>query len=132
MTTPTKPNGATTHLIGHVSPVAATNETGASAEAWRTEYHRSLDAHQYNRRRLARALGMSPEEGIDTLIARVADDHKELVRLRQGAEAFRACYEGRPEHVHTRPVCAVTSCDNGPRKDGLCAKHYGSSQKGGE
>lgn len=80
--------------------------------------------HEQHLRDLARALGMTPGEPAGVLLRRVVEEHRELVTLRPAIAAFRACYEGLPSHVAVRPVCKAPLCDNLPRTNGLCNKHY--------
>ena len=80
-------------------------------------------------RLIARGTGMSPSDTPAAIAARVARNHHDLTTLRPAVAAFRVCYEGLPSHVHTRPVCASPSCDNHPKRDGLCNRCY--EQKGG-
>jgi len=75
-------------------------------------------------RAIARGAGMSPSDTPAAIVARVAEEHRELVTLRPAIAAFRACYEGLPSHVHTRPVCATTGCDNHPKRGNLCNRCY--------
>lgn len=105
-------------IIGQVDPA------DVSADAWHREYEHLREVIRQNNRRLARALGMAAEESLDALMDRAAEEHKELVTLRPAIAAFRACYEGLPSHVRTRPVCAVSQCENLPKKDGLCNRCY--------
>lgn len=76
------------------------------------------------RRDLARAVGLSPEEPWSVIRARVATVYAEHKHLTEAAAAFRACLEGRAEHVAVRPVCKAPLCDNLPRTNGLCNRCY--------
>lgn len=99
-----------------------TNGAAEAVSALFVEYEQHL-------RDLARALGMSPMDSPAALVARAAENHRELVTLRPAIAAFRACYEGLPSHVYSRPVCATASCDNLPKRGNLCNRCY--EQKGG-
>lgn len=111
--------------------VAATAEAGtvAMANALNAQAARLAEYDQFVRD-LARAVGMSPMDSPQALIARVVEEHKELVTLRPAVAAFYAAAKGLPSHVHTRPVCAVSQCENLPKKDGLCNRCYEQKEGG--
>lgn len=108
--------GARVAAIAEAGTVAMANALNAQAAR--------LAEHDQIMRDLARAVGMSPVDSPAAIVARVAEEHRELVTLRPAIAAFRACYEGLPSHVHTRPVCATTGCDNHPKRGNLCNRCY--------
>lgn len=125
MTTPK--NGITQAHHGWPREEAPTN--GAGKPVAQTNEYVSEDDQR--RRLIARAVGLSPEEPwhvIEARAQRLRDEHR---KYQEAAAAFLACHEGHPSHAHFRHVCAVSGCDNGIRKDALCAKHYEAKQKEG-
>lgn len=128
MTTPKNGTSHPTPLVGTVVPAIQQPRL----ETWQDQHAAAVAESDRHRRDLARALGMSPEEPWRVLIERARVMRVEHVKYQDAAAAFEACLKGRPEHVHTRPVCKAGMCDLLPKKDGLCNRCYEAAQRGGE
>jgi len=126
-TTPT--NGAASHMTATDAPTCTPCGTlminaGAVWKCLCCDAIRPRGEFAEFVRVIARGAGMSPSDTPAAIAARVAEQHRDLTALTPAVAAFYAAAKGLPSHVHTRPVCAVSGCDNGPRKDALCARHY--------